>query len=137
MSFIWIHSRFSPDFTWALLKGIVKWFHASEQNGRHAYIKIIKNLLLQNKESTEAESWYIALGYKQRRLKVNQICSNNDHRLTFDFFTARSLRPLHLYWEKSLSQNVSKTNGWNIQCMIKELKLLVTIHVYIFFFFFF
>ena len=33
--------------------------------------------------------------------------------------------PMHLYWEnveKSFSQNVLKTNGWNLQCVIKVVK---------------
>ena len=53
-------------------------------------------------------------------LKVYQVCSNNDHRLTFDLFTARSnICPYTCIWgnvEKSFSQNVLKTNG--LQCMI-------------------
>ena len=53
--------------------------------------KPTKNHLLQNQESFEAESWYIARGHK-----VYQICSNVDHRLTFDLFTARSsFAPIH------------------------------------------
>ena len=61
-------------------------------------------------------------------LKVIQICSNYDPRLAFDLFTKRSnlrpyeqYRPMHLYGESienSVSQNVLKTNGWNLQYII-------------------
>ena len=48
-------------------------------------------------------------------LKVIQICSNDDPRLTFDLFTAQSISvPTQLHWENienSVSQNVLKTNG--------------------------
>ena len=51
------------------------------------YGKIQKNILLQNKESSEAESWYIPLGTK------STVCCN-DIRMTFDLFMAWSnLRP--------------------------------------------
>ena len=47
-------------------------------------------------------------------------------RLTFDIFTARSnLRPHAFVWgnvEKSFSQNVWKTYGGNLQCVIKVVK---------------
>ena len=40
--------------------------------------------------------------------------------------------PIHLYAEnveKSFSENVLKTNGWNLQCMLKVVKLLVAIKI--------
>ena len=49
------------------------------------------------------------------------------------FFTAGQIYvPLHFIWRKywkSFSQNDLKTNGWNLQCMIILLKLLVTIKI--------
>ena len=83
------------------------------------YGKTLKSLFLQNQESFEGESWYIA-----SRLKVYQICSNDIHRLTFDLFNARTNLDLlkHLYGEnveKSFSQNVLKTNGLNLQYMFE------------------
>ena len=54
-------------------------------------VKTFKNLL-QNQESFEAESWYIA---------SRTVSSNDDPRLTIDFFTARSkLHPYTLIWGK-------------------------------------
>ena len=52
------------------------------------YGKKLKNLLLQNQESLKAEYWYIASGTRRS-------CSNDDRRLKFDLFTARS--NLHPY----------------------------------------
>ena len=81
-------------------------------------VKTLKNLLLQNQESCKAESCYRALG-----LKVIQVCSNDDPRLTFDLCMAWSnLHPYAFVWgsiENSFSENVLKTAGWNLQCMIK------------------
>ena len=55
------------------------------------------------------------LGIQHHGLSVYQICSNNDPRLTFDLFMARSnLRSHAFVWEnveKSFSENVLKTNG--------------------------
>ena len=63
-----------------------------------------KNRLFQNQESFEAESWYIASGTQ-----------GQPSLLPFDFFYSKvSYIPILLYWEsveKSLSQNVLKTNG--------------------------
>ena len=51
--------------------------------------KTVKNFLLQNQESFEAESCYIALG-----TQFLPSLFNDDPRLTFDLFTAMSnLRP--------------------------------------------
>ena len=55
-----------------------------------------QNLLLQNQERFETESWHIIRG-----LEVYQNCSNDDRRLTFDILTARSnLRPYTFIWGK-------------------------------------
>ena len=63
------------------------------------YGKNNKNLLLQNQESLG-----LNLGIKHHGLKVYQVCSNDDPRLTFDLFTARSnLRPHAFIWGKCLS----------------------------------
>ena len=74
-------------------------------------VKSLKNLLLQNQESFEAEFCYIALG------KVYQVCANDDPRLTFNFIQQDQICiPMHLYGDdikKSFSQNVLKANGWN------------------------
>ena len=52
--------------------------------------KTLKTLLLQNQESFEAESWYIAFG-----THVYQVCSDNGPKLTFHLFTARSNSRFH------------------------------------------
>ena len=80
--------RFSLDFIWSLLlMGIIKFFYwvcTLELDGHHAHIwyKTLKNLLLKNQKSFEAESW-LHLG-----LKINRICLNDDPRMTFDVLTA-------------------------------------------------
>ena len=52
---------------------------------------------------------------------------NYGHRLTFDLFKARSnlcaLTFVSRNVEKSFSQWIIKPNGWNLQCMIKVVKL--------------
>ena len=62
------------------------------------------------------------LGIEHWSLKVYQVCSNDDRRLTFDFLRQGQIcDPIYLYLEnveKPFSQNVLKTNGWNLQCMI-------------------
>ena len=72
-------------------------------------VKALKRLL-QNQESFEAESWYIAWG-----LKVYEVCLNDGRGMTFDLLWQGQICALiHLYEEnveKSLSQNVLKTNG--------------------------
>ena len=69
--------------------------------------KTLKNLL-QNQESFEADSLY-------QGLKVYQVCSNDDHKLTFDLFRQDQICvPMHLYGEniyKLFPQNVLMTNG--------------------------
>ena len=65
-------------------------------------VKTLKNLLLQNQDSFEAESCYIASGTQGLPSLLNDDC-----RLTFDLFTARSnLHPyaLILYGEILKSQ---------------------------------
>ena len=69
-------------------------------------VKTLKNLLLQNQESFGAESWYIA----SDTLRVYQICSNDDPRLTFDLFTTRSnLCPYAFVWGKYWKVIISKS----------------------------
>ena len=80
-------------------------------------VKTLENLL-QNQESFGAESWD-----KLQGLKLSQACSNDDHRLTFDLFTARShLRLYRFVWggggggvggklKNHFFQYVFKTNG--------------------------
>ena len=48
-------------------------------------VKALENLLLQNQERFWTESWYM-----HRGLKLYQVCSKDDRRLTFELFTARS-----------------------------------------------
>ena len=106
------------------IDNLFKWCRAVETRWLPCQymVKTLKNLLLQNHENFEAESRYIALatlGYL--------VCLNDGRRLTFDLFTVRSnLRLYTFVWgnvEKSFSQYVLKTNCWNLQCMIKEVKL--------------
>ena len=83
-------------------------------------VKTFKNLLLQNQESFKAESWYIAL----RSTKFIQMVIVG-WPLTF-LWQGQICIPMHLYGEnveKSFSQNVLKTNGWNLQRMIKACPL--------------
>ena len=69
-------------------------------------VKTFKNLL-QNQESFEAESWYIALGTQALPSLLN-----NDHRLTFDLFYGKvRFAPPYENVKKSFSQYVLKTNG--------------------------
>ena len=70
------------------------------------YAKRVKNLL-QNQESFEAESWCIASRTQglQSFFFFFFFYPNDDHRLTFDHFTARSnLRPM----EKMLKSHFLK-----------------------------
>ena len=68
-------------------------------------VKTHEKFLLQNQKNLKAESWYV-----RQVLKVYQICSNDDPRMTFDFLMARSnLNLMHKYGEtieRSVSQNV-------------------------------
>ena len=55
------------------------------------------------------------------------ICSIRDSRSTkwWSKVDLLTLRPKHIYGEnveKSFSQNILKTNGWNLQCMMKVVK---------------
>ena len=59
---------------------------------------------------------HLHLSPKHRGLKIYQVCSNDDRRLTFDLFYDKvkfaSLYILHgENVEKSFSQSVKKTNG--------------------------
>ena len=73
-------------------------------------VKTLKIFLLQNQESFEAQSQYIALETQGLPSFLN-----DGRGLTFDFFTTRSnLRPHTFYGEnveKSFSQYILKTNG--------------------------
>ena len=72
--------------------------------------------------SRTKKSWRLNIDIQHKGLKVYQVCSNDDPRLTFDLYTQGQLCiPMHLYGENienSVSRNVLMTNGWNIQCMI-------------------
>ena len=71
------------------------------------YVKILKQLLLKNREILGAEASY---GIKHQGLTVYQGCSIGSRSLTFYLFTVRSnLRPIDLYGEnveKSFSEKV-------------------------------
>ena len=69
-------------------------------------VKTLKNLLLQNQESFEAKSCYIAF-----RTQVYQVCSNDNRRFLWQ---DQICVPMHLYGEnieKSVSQDILKTVG--------------------------
>ena len=59
-------------------------------------------------------------------LKVIQVCSNDDLRLTFDLFKARSNLRSYAFVreniENSVSQKYIRLNGCNLQCMVKVAK---------------
>ena len=60
-----INTRFRIGAFWRKCMGnLFEWFRTTELDGRHAdiYLKFFLNLLLQNQNIFEAESWYIALG---------------------------------------------------------------------------
>ena len=58
-------------------------------------VKTLKNLLLQNQEICEAESWYIASGTQGLHVWLN-----NDPALTFDLLRQGQIFvPMHLYGE--------------------------------------
>ena len=61
-------------------------------------VKALKHHL-QNQESFEAESWYIT----SEGLKVYQVCSNDNRKLTFDLLRQGQIS-FHLYWETSPDQ---------------------------------
>ena len=94
--------QFSSNFMWSLLLK-EDWKIVQMITVRHSrlppcpyMVKTLKNLLLQNQESFKAESWYIA-----SRTQGLQSCSNDDPRLTFDLFTAKSnLHPHAFVWGK-------------------------------------
>ena len=67
-------------------------------------VKTLENVLLRNQESFGAESWYIASG---TQALPSQVCSNNDHRLTFDLFMGMGVGKL----KNHFFQYVFKTNG--------------------------
>ena len=52
---------------------------------RNSDSKNLKNLLLQNQNSFDLETWHAALG-----LKFYKVCINDDPLLTLTYFTARS-----------------------------------------------
>ena len=68
-------------------------------------VKTFKNLFLQNQESFEVKSWYIALGTQGLPI----FCSNDDCWLTFDLFMG-SVKVLSSYigMEKMLKNHFLK-----------------------------
>ena len=86
-------------------------------------VKTLENLLLQNQESFWAESWYIAL-----RTQALPSLFNDDHRLTFYLFTARSnLRLYGFVWGGKVEKSFFFFNMYlrlmaETQCMIKIVK---------------
>ena len=95
--------------------------------------------------------WGWILVYNIEDSKLYQVCSNDDHRLTFDLFTAMSNLRLYrfvlgVWWrgwgdwgggvEKTFFfffffffQYVFKINDRNLQCMIKVVKCFVRIKI--------
>ena len=80
--------------------------------------KIIKNHL-QNQERLEVESSYTV----SQGLKVYKVCSADHPRVTFDILRQGQICVHIQNVEKPFTQNVLKTKGWNLKCMIKEVKL--------------
>ena len=61
---------------------------------------MLKNLLLQNQDSFEAESLYIV-----SETQGYQDCSDDDSKMTFDLFTARSFSSPYRFLITLFSQN--------------------------------
>ena len=76
-------------------------FRTIEQDGRYTQymVKTLKNLLLQNQDSFEAECWYIALGTHGLTF-----CSNNDRRLDF-FYGEVKFPPPYICMGKMLKNH--------------------------------
>ena len=83
------------------------------------YDKTLKTLLFQNQETFKAESWYIT-SRTQGLPGLYEWWPQVDR---WPFFRQGPIWvSMHLYGEnieKSFFQNVFKTNGWNLQCVIK------------------
>ena len=83
-----------------------------EQDDHHAIYgkKCLKIFFCRTKKALR-----LNLGIKHWGLKVYQIYANDDPRMTYDLFKAKSnLHPHTFIWgkvKKSFSQNVLKTNG--------------------------
>ena len=111
-----IFTRFHEAFCRKNVDNLVIWFRAIEQDG---VMPRTKKFLRLN------------IDIQHQGLKVYQVCSHDNRWLTFNLFTARSnLRPyisIRGKVEKSFYPNVLKTNGWNLQCMIRIVKHLVSI----------
>ena len=86
-------------------------------------VETLKNLLLQNQESFEAKSWYIhSIGDSRSTNFVQMMVVG--WPLTF-LWQDQICTPIHLYGEnvkKLFSQTAFKTNGWNLQYLIKVVK---------------
>ena len=86
-------------------------------------VKTLKNLLLQNQESFAVESWCIASGTQSTKFVKMMIVG----WALFFLLQSQICVPIHLYGENveknHFSHYVLKTNGWNLQRMIKEVKL--------------
>ena len=85
------------------------------------YSKTLKISFSRTKKALRLNFYVRHLG-----LKVYQVYSNADRRLIFCPLYGQIYSPIHLYGkhvEKSFSQHVLKTNGRNLQRMIKALKL--------------
>ena len=55
----------------------------------------VKTLLLQNQKADDLGTWYVVL-----KMWADQVCSNDDPRLTVAYFTSRSnLLPNAFKWE--------------------------------------
>ena len=68
------------------------------------YGKTAKKIFSRTKKASR-----LNLGIQQNRLKVYQICSNDEPRLTFDLFTASSsLHPPAFVWGKMLKSRFLK-----------------------------
>ena len=105
-------------FCWKGIENFYKWSRFVNQYGRRArmaykdlkifYPRIMKALRLY---------WHTASGTQIVQMVILRVC----WPLTF-LRQGKIFVPMHLYREnieKSVSQNVLKTNGWNWQCMIK------------------
>ena len=121
--------QFSSDSTWGLLLNVYWRFlwmvlcHWTRWLPWPFMVKALKKSSFP--EPRKFWGWILVYSIAD---KVYQVCSNDD-RLTFDLFMARSnLHPIYYYgenFEKSFSQNVLKTDGLNLQCLIKVVKLII------------
>ena len=111
-----------PNFIWSLsgtrerkfVRGV--WVTWPSWPPRSYMIKTFKNLLIQNQRANDLVAWYVAL-----KPWAHHIYSNDDPRLTFTYFTARSNLVSYsficffIFVRKSL-------NGRNLQQMARVTK---------------